>query len=46
VALAAIPEQIRGFGHIKDASLKTAKARETELLATFRDPAGAASAAE
>jgi len=29
--IAAIPEQIRGFGHIKDASVKTAKAEEARL---------------
>jgi indolepyruvate ferredoxin oxidoreductase len=46
VALAAIPEQIRGYGHVKDASVQSAKAREAELLATFRHPKGAASAAE
>ena len=46
VELAALPLQIRGFGHVKEASVETAKAREAELLATFRDPEGAASAAE
>ena len=46
VELASIPEQIRGFGHVKDAHLKAAKAREAELLAAFRSPQRAASAAE
>ena len=32
VALAAIPTQIRGYGHVKLASLAVAKARESELL--------------
>lgn len=46
VALAEIPEQIRGFGHIKEAHLKEAKAREAELLEAFRNPAPTATAAE
>jgi len=36
--LASIPEQIRGFGHVKERNLKTAKAREAELLGRFRSP--------
>jgi indolepyruvate ferredoxin oxidoreductase len=39
VELASIPEKIRGFGHVKEAHLKTAKACEADLLAAFRDPA-------
>jgi indolepyruvate ferredoxin oxidoreductase len=39
VELAAIPEKIRGFGHVKEAHLKAAKACEADLLAAFRDPA-------
>ncbi|MBI3710867.1 MAG: indolepyruvate ferredoxin oxidoreductase family protein [Proteobacteria bacterium] len=46
VELAALPEQIRGYGHIKDASIAKAKAREAELLACFRNPAPMATAAE
>jgi indolepyruvate ferredoxin oxidoreductase len=38
VALAGIPEHIRGYGHVKEAHLKTAKAREAELLAQYRAP--------
>ncbi|WP_159709957.1 indolepyruvate ferredoxin oxidoreductase family protein [Geminicoccus flavidas] len=34
--LAAIPSRIRGFGHVKERNLRTAKAREAELLARFR----------
>ena len=41
VALAAIPEHIRGYGHVKEAHLKTAKAREAELLAQYRAPSPA-----
>ncbi|MFC5486824.1 indolepyruvate ferredoxin oxidoreductase family protein [Microvirga aerilata] len=39
VGLAGIPQKIRGFGHIKDRNLKSAKAEEADLLAKFRaDP--------
>lgn len=43
VALAAIPEKIRGFGHVKERHLTAAKAEEATLLAQLRD--GQASAA-
>jgi len=46
VDLASIPEQIRGFGHVKDRHLMTAKAREAQALTAFRDPAAARNAAE
>jgi indolepyruvate ferredoxin oxidoreductase len=46
VALASLPEQIRGYGHVKDAQLARTKAREAELLASFRDPAARPRAAE
>ncbi len=36
VALASIPEKIRGFGHVKERSIKTAKAEEAALLDQFR----------
>jgi indolepyruvate ferredoxin oxidoreductase len=39
VALAAIPDKIRGFGHIKVRSLTAAKAEEAALLAQFRSGA-------
>jgi indolepyruvate ferredoxin oxidoreductase len=38
VALASIPERIRGFGHVKLRHLVAAKAEETELLGRFRSP--------
>jgi len=38
VALAAIPEKIRGFGHVKLRHLQAAKAEEAALLAQFRAP--------
>ncbi|HEY3585064.1 MAG TPA: DUF6537 domain-containing protein, partial [Casimicrobiaceae bacterium] len=37
VALASIPEYIRGYGHVKERHLADAKKREAELLARFRD---------
>ena len=36
VGLAAIPEKIRGFGHVKQRHLKAAKADEAALLGQFR----------
>jgi indolepyruvate ferredoxin oxidoreductase len=36
VALAAIPEKIRGFGHVKARHLEAAKADEAALLEQFR----------
>ena len=38
IAIAEIPELIRGFGHVKEAHLAKARAREAELLAQFRNP--------
>jgi indolepyruvate ferredoxin oxidoreductase len=34
--LAALPEDIRGYGHVKENNLKTARAKWSELLARFR----------
>ncbi|MFO1284859.1 MAG: indolepyruvate ferredoxin oxidoreductase family protein [Burkholderiales bacterium] len=39
VELATIPEQIRGFGHVKERHVRDAKARETVLLAKLRETA-------
>jgi len=36
VALASIPEKIRGYGHVKTKHLKAAKAEEQGLLEQFR----------
>lgn len=36
--IAGIPEQIRGYGHVKEAHLHKAKAREAELLKEWRNP--------
>lgn len=46
VEIAELPQRIRGFGHVKDASVAVAKAREAELLAAFRMPAPSLVAAE
>ena len=45
VKIAAIPEDIRGFGHVKERHVKLAKASEAELLAALRDPQAGRSAA-
>ncbi|MSQ19967.1 MAG: indolepyruvate ferredoxin oxidoreductase family protein [Betaproteobacteria bacterium] len=39
VQIAAIPEMIRGFGHVKLRHLMAANKKEAELLASFRSPA-------
>jgi indolepyruvate ferredoxin oxidoreductase len=39
VAIASIPEDIRGYGHIKERHLIAAKAKEAALLAEFNAPA-------
>ncbi|NIJ70181.1 indolepyruvate ferredoxin oxidoreductase family protein [Xanthomonas sp. 60] len=38
VEIASIPEHIRGYGHIKEAHVEQAKAREAALLAQWRNP--------
>jgi indolepyruvate ferredoxin oxidoreductase len=46
VELARLPEQIRGFGHVKERHLAVAKERGSELLAALRAPESRLSAAE
>ena len=46
VKLAAIPDDIRGYGHIKDANLEKARRKEAELLAQWRNPEAMKAAAE
>ena len=46
VDLAALPLEIRGFGHVKQANLVRAKAKEALLLSRFRSPFSQAMAAE
>ncbi|MCD9032643.1 indolepyruvate ferredoxin oxidoreductase family protein [Luteimonas sp. Y-2-2-4F] len=38
VEIASVPEQIRGYGHVKEAHLHRARAREAELLREWNDP--------
>ena len=46
VEIARVPEQIRGFGHIKQRNLDKAKQREAALLEALRNPPAVAIAAE
>jgi indolepyruvate ferredoxin oxidoreductase len=41
VALAALPEKIRGYGHVKARNAQSVKAEQESLLAAFRAPAAA-----
>jgi indolepyruvate ferredoxin oxidoreductase len=45
VRIAGIPEDIRGFGHVKERNMEKAKAKRSELLALFRSPQAAKVAA-
>jgi len=36
--IASIPEHIRGYGHVKEAHLHDAKAREAKLIAAWKSP--------
>jgi len=45
VQIASIPEQIRGFGHVKERHLHAAKAQEAKLLEALRNPKVARAAA-
>jgi indolepyruvate ferredoxin oxidoreductase len=38
VELASVPEDIRGYGHVKARHLDRARAKQKELLARFRGP--------
>ncbi len=38
VAIASIPEDIRGYGHVKERHLKAAKQKEATLIAAFHTP--------
>jgi indolepyruvate ferredoxin oxidoreductase len=41
IALASIPESIRGYGPVKDRSIAGAKQKHAELLANFRSESAA-----
>ncbi len=43
--IASIPEDIRGYGHVKERSLGLAKAKQAQLLTALRSPEAARSAA-
>ena len=45
VEIARIPEQIKGFGHVKERHLKAARQAWSGLMARYRDPQGARQAA-
>ncbi len=45
VKIASIPEEIRGYGHVKERNLKTAKLKEADLLLALRSPEKVQSAA-
>jgi indolepyruvate ferredoxin oxidoreductase len=36
--IASLPEQIRGYGHVKDRNLAAARTRWSELMAKWRNP--------
>ncbi len=46
VRLAELPEEIRGFGHVKERNLQQARKRRDELIDAFRSTVARASAAE
>lgn len=46
VAIARLPEHIRGYGHIREGHLEKVQAEEKALLAAFADPSAARAAAE
>jgi indolepyruvate ferredoxin oxidoreductase len=43
--IASLPEQIRGYGHVKERNLKAAGTRWADLMAKWREPQGARAAA-
>ena len=45
VAIATVPEDIRGYGHVKERHLKAAREKQATLLANWRNPAAAVKAA-
>ncbi len=46
VRLASVPDDIKGYGHVKDAHLTKARRKQAELLQQWRSPAPARIAAE
>ena len=46
VEIASIPEDIRGYGHVKERHLVIARAKWQQLLQRWRNPAAVAQAAD
>jgi indolepyruvate ferredoxin oxidoreductase len=46
VRLASVPEDIKGYGHVKDAHLEKARRKQAELLHQWRNPQAMKIAAE
>ena len=46
VRLASVPEDIKGYGHVKDAHLAKARRKLDELMQRWRNPEAAKVAAE
>ena len=46
IEIASLPEQIRGYGHVKERNVEATKAQEKQLLALYRSPTPHARAAE
>jgi indolepyruvate ferredoxin oxidoreductase len=46
VKLASVPDDIKGYGHVKDAHLEKAKRKQAELLNQWRNPQAMKIAAE
>ena len=46
VELASLPEQLRGYGHVKEKSIASVKSKEAQLLNIFNNPELRKSAAE
>ena len=46
VRLASVPDEIKGYGHVKDAHLAKARRKQDELLRLWRNPEAARIAAE
>jgi indolepyruvate ferredoxin oxidoreductase len=45
VKIVSIPEEIRGYGHVKERNLALAKAKQAQLLEALRSPVAVRTAA-
>ena len=45
VRIASIPEDIRGYGHVKERNLEQAQAKRAEMLSLYREPGAGQQAA-